>query len=188
MRLNSMCHNFKTTLYHGTVSEIQQVDVSLGRERKDFGKGFYMAVSRKQAVGMMHKKYREVVRRSKGKQEQDFSERLYEIRLNEAVISALDVKIFESADTEWLDFVLMCREKGGIPHDYDVVIGPTADDDTALCLKTYWDGLYGKVGSDAAKRILLNNLETDNLGIQYYIGKQEVADRLIVDIKAIDWR
>ncbi|MCM1552686.1 MAG: hypothetical protein NC092_08345, partial [Butyrivibrio sp.] len=68
------------------------------------------------------------------------------------------------------------------------VIGPTADDDTAFCLKAYWDGLYGKVGSDAAKGILLNNLETENLGIQYYVGKQEVADRLIVSIKAIDWR
>jgi len=37
-----------------------------------------------------------------------------------------------------------------MPHDYDMVIGPTADDDTAFCLKAYWDGLYGKVGSDAA--------------------------------------
>lgn len=188
MRSNSMCHNFKTTLYHGTVSEIQHVDVNLGRERKDFGKGFYMAVSRKQAVGMMHKKYREIVRRSRGKNESDFSERLYEITLNEKIVSTLNIKVFDMADLEWLDFVLMCREKGGVPHDYDVVIGPTADDDTALCLKTYRDGLYGKVGSDAAKKILLNNLETENLGIQYYIGKQEVADRLIADLKVIDWR
>ena len=39
--------SLRTTLYHGTASEIQQVDVKLGRERKDFGKGFYMAVSKK---------------------------------------------------------------------------------------------------------------------------------------------
>lgn len=96
--------------------------------------------------------------------------------------------MFYTADLEWLDFVLMCREKGGMPHTYDMVVGPTADDDTAFCLKAYWDGLYGKVGSAAAKRILLNNLETDNLGIQYFIGKQEVVDQLIVGIKAIDWR
>lgn len=157
-----MYRNLKTILYHGTASEIQQVDVKLGRERKDFGKGFYMAISKSQAIGMMHKKYREVVRRSKGKQ--------------------------DDADLEWLDFVLMCREKGGMPHNYDMVVGPTADDDTAFCLKAYWDGLYGKAGSDAAKRILLNNLETENLGIQYFIGKQEVADQLIASIKAIDWR
>ena len=132
MRLNSMYRSFKTILYHGTVSEIQRIDVNLGRERKDFGKGFYMAVSRKQAVGMMHKKYREIVRRSRGKQGDDFAERLYEISLNESIISTLDVKVFETADLEWLDFVLMCREKGGMPHDYDIVIGPTAPEDTAL--------------------------------------------------------
>lgn len=28
--------SLRTTLYHGTASEIQQVDVKLGRERKDF--------------------------------------------------------------------------------------------------------------------------------------------------------
>ncbi|MCM1056945.1 MAG: DUF3990 domain-containing protein [Firmicutes bacterium] len=183
-----MYRNLKTTLYHGTVSEIQKVDVRLGRERKDFGRGFYMAVSKNQAIGMMHKKYREVVRRSRGKKDDVFSERLYEVTLDADYAESLKIKVFDQADLEWLDFVLLCREKSGIPHDYDMVIGPTADDDTAFCLKAYWDGLYGKVGSDAAKGILLNNLETENLGIQYYVGKQEVADRLIVRIKAIDWR
>lgn len=183
-----MYHKLRTTLYHGTISEIRQVDVQLGRGRKDFGRGFYMAVSKIQAIGMMHKKYREAVRRNRWKQGDAFSERLYEISLDEGVMQELEIKIFESADFEWLDFVLECREKGGLPHNYDVVIGPTADDDTALCLKTYWDGLYGKVGSEVAKRTLLNNLEVDNLGIQYFVGKQEVADKLIARIKEIDWR
>lgn len=64
-----MYHRIKTVLYYGTVSEISHVDVKLGRGRKDFGRGFYMAVSKSQAVGMMHKKYKEVVRRSRGKQD-----------------------------------------------------------------------------------------------------------------------
>ncbi|MCD7763715.1 MAG: hypothetical protein LUI14_11090 [Lachnospiraceae bacterium] len=42
--------------------------------------------------------------------------------------------------------------------------------------------------SDQAKNILLNNLEVENLGIQYYIGKQEVADAVIKSIREIDWR
>lgn len=88
---------------------------------------------------------------------------------------------------EWLDFILLCREQGGMPHDYDLVIGPTADDDTMLCLKAYWDGLYGKVGSIEAKTIFLNNLETENLGIQYYIGKQTIADKLIKTMTEINW-
>lgn len=35
----------------------------------------------------------------------------------------------------------MCRENGGMPHNYYLVIGPTTDDDTMLCLKAYWDGV-----------------------------------------------
>lgn len=45
-----MYHRINTVLYHGTVSEISHVDVKLGRGRKDFGRGFYMAVSKSQAV------------------------------------------------------------------------------------------------------------------------------------------
>ena len=183
-----MCHRLNTVLYHGTISEISQVDVSLGRGRKDFGKGFYMSVTKQQAIGMMHKKYREAIRRSRTKDETVFSENLYRITLNDKLFDSLNIKIFETADEEWLDFILMCREMGGTPHTYDMVIGPTADDDTAFCLKAYWDGFYGKVGSSEAKSILLNNLETDNLGIQYFIGKQEAADILITEIRPIDWR
>ena len=149
-----MYQNLKYVLYHGTIATIEKIDISQGKGRKDFGKGFYMAVSRAQAVGMMHKKYKEAVRRSRNKRDSDFTEHLYQIELDA----------------------------------YDMVIGPTADDDTMLCLKTYWDGLYGTVGSSEAKRILLNNLETENLGIQYFIGKQEVADHVIKSMKEVDWR
>lgn len=183
-----MYQNIKTVLYHGTVSEITEIRVDQGRSRKDFGKGFYMAVTKQQAIGMMHKKYQEAVRRSRYKKETDFQKKLYEIELDEAVLGKLDIKIFEEADIEWLDFVLMCREKGGMPHNYDLVIGATADDDTALCLKAYQDGLYGDKTSADAKNILLRNLEVENLGVQYFIGKQEVADRLIKSIREIGWR
>ena len=70
----------------------------------------------------------------------------------------------------------------------DIKVFEQADDDTMLCLRAYWDGLYGKVGTSEAKRILLNNLETENLGVQYFIGSQEVAERLIVSIVPIEWR
>ncbi|MBQ9032465.1 MAG: DUF3990 domain-containing protein [Parasporobacterium sp.] len=65
-----MSQLYREMLYHGTVSEISKVDVSKGRGNKDFGKGSYMAVTKKQAIGMMHKKYREAVRRSLNKKMQ----------------------------------------------------------------------------------------------------------------------
>lgn len=183
-----MYQKFKTPLYHGTVSEITKIDVTKGRGNKDFGKGFYMAVSKVQAVGMMHKKYKEAVRRSRNQKSDEYVERLYEIQIDVESIKELAVKCFETADAEWLDFILMCREQGGVPHNYDLVIGPTADDDTMLCLKAYWDGLYGRVGTVQAKQILLGNLEPENLGIQYYIGKQEIVDKLILHLEEIPWR
>lgn len=178
----------RNPLYHGTVSVVEKIDVTKGRGRKDFGKGFYIATTKSQAVGMMHKKYRETIRRGRNKKETDVKEHLYEIVLDVEYAKTLKIKTFETADREWLDFILRCREDGGTPHDYDLVIGPTADDDTMFCLRAYWDGMYGEVGSKEAKNILLNNLEPDNLGIQYFIGKQEVADKLVKELKEIDWR
>ena len=48
----------------------------------------------------------------------------------------------------------MCREKGGLPHDFDLVIGPTADDDTKdgkknlLFLKKLSESDYIKIAVD----------------------------------------
>lgn len=173
------------TLYHGSIDSFSSVDVTRGRGNKDFGKGFYMAVEKSQAVGMMNKKFNEAVRRSKSKDPSQFSKHLYEIKLNKAVLAELKIKYFMDADMEWLDFILLCRSSRSIPHDYDLVIGPTAEDNTALCLKYYFDGIYGKVGSKDAKEFLMKNLEVENLGVQYYIGKQDVADRVILNIKEV---
>lgn len=183
-----MSQHVRETLYHGTIAKIEHVDVRFGRGNKDFGKGFYMAVSKGQAIAMMHKKYREAVRRSRNHIPDNISEHLYEIKIDAEAAEKMNLKIFYGADMEWIDFILRCREQKESVHDYDMVIGPTADDDTLLCLKAYWDGLYGVVGSYDAKRILLNNLEPENLGVQYYIGKQEIADKLITSITEIGWR
>lgn len=173
------------TLYHGTICEISSVVVAKGRGNKDFGRGFYISAEKSQAVGMMNKKFREAVRRTKSKAPEQFSRHLYEIKINRDLLPSMKIKYFLDADMEWLDFVLLCRASRSVPHDYDLVVGATADDDTALCLKYYFDGIYGRVGSDEAKEILMRNLEVENLGVQYYIGKQEVADRLIMGIREI---
>ena len=182
-----MSVQFRETLYHGTIAVIELVIVSEGRGNKDFGKGFYMAVSKSQAIGIMHKKYREAVRRSRNKKDALFHEHLYRITIDTEVAKKLNNRIFEDADMQWLEFVLNCREHTDKPHGYDLVVGPTADDDTLFCLKNYWDGVYGTVGSEDAKRLLMKNLEPENLGVQYYIGDQEIADRLIIRIEEIDW-
>ena len=131
-----MSRAFEQSLFHGTISSIERIDVSLGRAHKDFGRGFYMAMSPHQAIGMMHKKYREAVRRSRDAARCKFVERLYKIQLKPTSESGLNVKVFRTADMEWLEFILLCRESDlAHPHEYDVVVGPTADDDTLVSLQ-----------------------------------------------------
>ena len=175
-------------LYYGTIIPFKRIDVSRGRGRRDFGRGFYMAVSAEQAIGMMHKKLREALSRRRDMHASDFDKTLYRIRLKPEVLDTLNIKVFSTADLEWLDFILMCRNSEGVPHDYDLVLGPTADDDTMMALKFYRDGAYGDPGSDGAKKMLLQVLEVENLGIQCHIGKQSVADRVVASMEAVDWR
>ena len=175
-------------LFHGSAVEFGHIDVSKGRGRKDFGKGFYMSLSVHQAIGMMHKKFRESISRRRDHSLGMFKEKLYRIELNRALLQDLKIKVFNAADMEWLDFILMCRPSEGVPHDYDVVIGPTADDDTNRALKFYYDGTYGDPGTKEAKEMLLRVLETDKLGVQLYVGRQSVADRLVAKFESVDWR
>ena len=72
----------KTILYHGTIDTISHIDVTKGRDRTDFGKGFYLAASKSQAIGMMHKKFREQTVRNRN-HNISFSEHLYEVHLSE---------------------------------------------------------------------------------------------------------
>ncbi len=43
------------------------------------------------------------------------------------------------------------------------------------------------VHSQAAKNTLLNNLETENLGVQYFVGNRDVANAIITNITEINW-
>jgi len=180
---------FERPLYHGTIDAIARLDVSRGRPRKDFGQGFYMALDLGQAVGMMHKKFREAVRRSRGKSASGLTRRLYRIVLDASAEQTLAVKAFPSADMEWLEFVLANRRATACrAHDYDVVIGPTADDDTVASLLNYWNGVYGRVGSDVAKGALLSALEVDNLGVQCCLCTQRAVDVAVASFEEIEWR
>jgi hypothetical protein len=173
--------------FHGSAVAFKRIDVTKGRGRKGFGQGFYMAFSAAQAVGMMHKKFRESISRRRDRSG-DFCETLYRIEIDVELLKTLRVKTFCSADVEWLNFILMCRPSRGVPHEFDVVIGPTADDDTNMALKYYYDGTYGDPGSEDAKRMLLRVLEVDKLGFQLFVGSQSVADRLVKKLEIVDWR
>ena len=148
-----------------------------------------MALQPRQAVGMMHKKFAEAVKRSRGKDSTAFVKRLYKVQLKPSAEDLLSVKIFAKADMEWLDFILANREATDHnAHSYDVVIGPTADDDTVIALQNYWKGIYGKVGSLEAKSALLNVLEVENLGTQCCLCTEKAVEVGVMTFGPVDWR
>ena len=161
-------------LYHGSNIIVKDPLVHIGRKELEFGPGFYLTNLREQAERWARRVC--VIQNTN----QPYLSRY---TLDDKAFANAHCRTFEAYDMEWLDFVLKCRSNDSIPHDYDLVIGPTADDNTTLCLKYYFDGIYGKVGSYDAKELLMKNLEVENLGVQYYIGKQDIADKLILRIK-----
>lgn len=184
-----MSRAFDRALFHGTLAHIDKIDVTQGKSRKDFGRGFYLAFSAEQAIGMMHKKLREATRRRRGKSSEGLVERLYKVQLKPSAETVLKVKTFDAVDMEWLDFVLMNRENAdGNAHDFDMVVGPTADDDTMVALRNYWRGLFGPVGSLKAKQTLLEVLEPENLGVQCCLCTPKAVEQAVMSMNLVDWR
>lgn len=157
----------RVTVYHGSTTLFTLIDTSKGKPYKDFGRGFYLSRN------MMHAKTL-ALRNQKfdSKREgRSVSAYLYTYELDlMAARSVCSIKEFESADLHWLDFILSNRRVRDRTHNYDIVLGPTADDDTSLVLKAYFDGIYGEVGSLSAKETALRLLEADNLPPQIYFA------------------
>ena len=106
------------TLYHGTNCTFKKPLIHKCLAYKDFGRGFYLTENPKMAKDWGRKK-----------NPIDYHVNFYEVEDDfEAQIEreGLSVKRF-SADAEWAEFVYHNREEEHYVHEYDVVIGPVAD-------------------------------------------------------------
>lgn len=152
-------------IYHGTLSQFANIDVNLGKGYKDFGRGFYCSES------FQHSKA--LVNRNKGGACKNGVIYTYCFDIND--YSNMRVKIFNSPTVEWFDFVLKNRASYNSAHNYDLVIGPTADDSTNIVLQAYNDGVYGEVGTAKAKKFAVDLLLTSKLATQYFFGTERAA-------------
>ena len=147
------------TLFHGTNTDIDKIDLTRGLRHKDFGMGFYLTPDRMTAIRMAQKKARLF----------GGTPTLITYEMDEdALHSNLKVKIFpEAACVEWLVFVDANRDrktKEAI-HDYDIVIGPIADDGVVLQLTNFREGIYTPEQAAA-------QLQDKFLDQQYYFGTE----------------
>lgn len=107
------------TLYHGTDAKFRTPDLSKCFSYTDFGKGFYLTheLERAKEWGANHNSIR-------------FHVNVYDVPDDYVRIAERDglrVKVFETATPEWAEFVYCNRHVPGFVHDYDIVIGPVAD-------------------------------------------------------------
>lgn len=118
-------------LYHGSNQPIHEIRLSEGKKYKDFGQGFYTTHIKEQAVYWS----RRIAERFGGVPV--VTE--FEFDLQAAVSAGLEVKQFEKPDREWALFVMANRRQDGneFHHDYDIVIGPVADDRMARLFGLY---------------------------------------------------
>ncbi|MBO7568390.1 MAG: DUF3990 domain-containing protein [Bacteroidales bacterium] len=116
-------------LYHGSNTEIEQIDLQKSKPFKDFGKAFYLSANRKQAKEMADYKS--------------------SILGGEAVITKFeyteDTKLrilkFSGYTKEWAEFVFYNRNKANpASHDYDIVYGPIANDKVGMQIVKYKEG------------------------------------------------
>ena len=148
-------------LYHGSDMSVSEIDLSKSVPKKDFGMGFYTTKSKIQAENFAK------IKSVRSKKTFSF------VSVFEFTNSAnLNIKTFDNADIEWLNFVLENRGFA-IKKDkteYDIIVGPVADDAVGLVLNQLIIGTYGNPNSEIAKETAIRLLDTEKLHNQVLFG------------------
>jgi len=167
------------TLYHGTTHDFKSIDVDKGKPYKDFGKGFYLSESYENAKKLAARNRKIEERRLEAiGDETSLSVFVYAYEFDVSKMNTLNVKQFNTANHEWLKFVIANRMNRTRQHDYDVVIGPTANDDTRTSIRVAINAANGAILSDTALNFLMEMLEPNNLPKQYYFGTNKAVSLL----------
>ena len=144
-------------LFHGGSHIIQVPEIREPIRSLDFGKGFYLTTSKNQAE-------RWVLNRLINPGDVGYVNS-YEFDLENAS-QVLKIKTFDDPDEEWIDFVIANRMIEGYSHNYDIVIGPVADDKVFAQLTLFEGGII-------SKKNLIENLLTHRLVDQYLFHTEQ---------------
>ena len=148
-------------LYHGSNLKIATVDLSKCRPYKDFGQGFYLTDLPEQAQKMAQR----VARIYGGTPVVT----CFELDMDEIMNAQLSIRTFDVPDKTWAMFVMNNRSRAminpsslecNLNNQYDVVIGPVANDDLALLFRQFEEGLI-------TVDVLVREMEYKRLTSQY---------------------
>lgn len=134
------------TLYHGSNVAVDIPKILPNLRALDFGCGFYLTSSYAQA-----ERWAKVI--SKRRQAGQPIVNIYSF--DDELSIALNVLQFDDANADWLEFVVNNRKALQV-FDYDIVVGPVANDATLPVIDDYMDGRYTQ--EEAVRRLLPQNL------------------------------
>lgn len=154
------------TLYHGSYTSVQEPLVKLGRNKVDFGQGFYLTQLRGQAESWAC-----TIAERKGRTAQPVLS-VYSFDYDAARAAGYRVKVFEAYDIQWLDYVVDCRKGGCMQESYDIIEGGVANDNVIDTVEDYENGI---ISADQA----LGQLRYKEVNHQLCIRNQEVVDKFL---------
>lgn len=120
-------------IYHGSNMIVEKPRIIEQNRFLDFGTGFYTTTNKSQAENFAIK----VAKRRGGKPILN----IYEI---DDHLLNFKIKEFETPNEEWLDFVSNNRNGVYYNEEYDLIIGPVANDDVYRTFQLYSLGLLNK--------------------------------------------
>lgn len=117
-------------LFHGTNTDFARIDLEKSKPNKDFGRGFYLSADYGQALSMAQVKVELLETGSPVVQEYEW---------DTDACPDLRVLRFGHYSEEWAKFILLNRNNPtkNPAHDYDIVIGPIANDRVGVQLWKY---------------------------------------------------
>ncbi len=145
-------------LYHGSTVDIADIDLSKSKPNKDFGRGFYLSADKQQAQRLAEYKVIQIGG-TPVINTYEFDTKL----LTDGTLKTLE---FEEYSKEWAEFIFANRQSafGESVHDYDVVVGPIANDKVGVQVRKYHDG-------EISLEAFLENLKyMKGVTFQYFFG------------------
>ena len=151
-------------LYHGTNADIQQIDLAQSRVGKDFGIGFYLTPDKKVAQRQAERKF---------EQYGEGAARVYEYIVDDNRLNDLNILKFDAYSLDWAQFILQNRKNRTHSqlHDYDVVIGPIADDVIGYQIRRVEEGII-------SEQQFLEEIKFHTVTIQYLFATEKAINLL----------
>ena len=163
----------KTLVYHGSNMAVEKPDIIVPNRFLDFGMGFYTTVYKKQALDFAQKI---VQRRKTG----IATINIYEFDEENACDDCSVLRFKQDPDHEWLDFVTANRSGEYTGKQFDIIIGPVANDNVYRTIGLYMANVLTHdqaVDTLKGRELFMQIAFTTKKALSHllFIGKEELS-------------